>query len=65
MMPPFWYFLVHLSVRGSRFSTNMFFLHFGEQNQSTVPSFLTSIVPEPFATGLSQKLHGFTIKLNV
>jgi len=43
----------------------MFFLHFDEQNQKTVPSFLTSIVPDPFATGLLQKLHGFTSTLNL
>ena len=42
----------------------MFFLHFDEQNQNTVPSFFTSIVPEPFATGLLQKLQGFTRTLN-
>jgi hypothetical protein len=41
----------------------MFFLHFEEQNQKTVPLFFTSMVPEPFATGLSQKLHGFTKRL--
>lgn len=43
----------------------MFFLHLEEQNQKTVPSFLTSIVPEPFATGLSQKLQGFTKRLKI
>ena len=41
----------------------MFFLHLDEQNQKTVPSFFTSILPEPFATGLSQKLQGFTKRL--
>jgi hypothetical protein len=52
-----------LRVLGSLFNTSMFFLHFGEQNHRTVPSFLTSIVPDPFDTGLSQKLHGLTIRL--
>jgi hypothetical protein len=42
----------------------MFFLHFAEQNHNSVPSFFASIVPEPLATGLSQKLQGFTKRLN-
>ncbi len=57
------YFLVHFNFLGSRLSSNMFFLHLDEQNQKTVPSFFTSILPEPFATGLSQKLQGFTKRL--
>jgi hypothetical protein len=41
----------------------MFFLHLEEQNHKTVPSFFASIVPDPFATGLSQKLQGLTKRL--
>ena len=47
------------------FESHVIFLHFAEQNQRTVPSFLTNIVPVPFATGRSQKLHGFTNRLMI
>ena len=56
-MPPFTYLEVHFSFLGSRFNTNIFFLHFEEQNTKIVPSFLANIVPDPKSTSLPQNLH--------
>ena len=62
-IPPLTYLLVHFSFLGSRLSSSAFFLHLAEQNHKMEPLFLANMVPEPFATGLLQKLHGLTKRL--
>lgn len=50
-------YVVHLSLRASLLKLSVLFLHFPEQNQRIVPSFLTYIIPVPDGNSLPQKEH--------